>query len=42
MTCPRCGCWIDLIPFGYGWVGVCCCGWVVNVDKKPEKSEENE
>lgn len=37
MTCPRCGSWIDLIPFGYGWVGVCPeCKYLANEDTKKD------
>lgn len=36
MKCPKCGSWIDLISFGYGFVGVCVCGYLANEDHKTD------
>jgi hypothetical protein len=30
VTCPYCGREVRLVPYGYGRVGVCCCGSIYN------------
>jgi len=36
IVCPYCGKTVNLIPFGMGWVGVCCDKIVYNSRSLPE------
>lgn len=40
IICPHCGEEVKLIPFGGGWVGICCGKIVYNSRKLPENDRE--
>ena len=36
ITCPYCGANVELIKFGFAWVGICCRGVIYNDIDLPE------
>jgi hypothetical protein len=42
IVCPFCLCPVNVIAFGFGWLGICCKEIIYNSDQPPTNIEDYE
>jgi len=41
MKCIKCGKEITMVRYGYGWIGLCCCGQLINCGERITNLQNN-